>query len=251
MLAGWLAGGIVPARFTVVDPVLAGVPAGVTLRRDLSEADGSFDAILLSVKPQMLDDVAPRLRALAGPSATVLSLLAGVELGSLTARFPDASGVVRVMPNLAAAIGKSPLALAGRGLDDTRRQAITALLEPLGTPEWLADEALFDCVTALAGSGPAFVYRFVDALASGASALGLPTDQAQRLAIATVEGAALLVAASPHSPGELARRVASPGGTTQAGLDVLDREDALQRLVTATLKAALDRSAEMAREARR
>jgi pyrroline-5-carboxylate reductase len=105
-------------------------------------------------------------------------------------------------------------------------------------------------VTALAGSGPAFVYRFLDALAAGAASLGLEPGQAQRLALATVEGAALLAAASPHSPGELARRVASPGGTTQAGLDVLDRDGALAGLVEATIKAAADRSAEMARAAR-
>lgn len=253
MLAGWLAGGIAPARFTVVDPFLEEAAQGVTLLRDLPDtgAGAPFDAMLLAVKPQLLDDVAPRLDALAGPSTTVLSLLAGVELDSLAARLPQAGGVVRVMPNLAAAIGKSPVALVGRGLDDAGRRAVTALMQPLGTPEWLADEALFDCVTALAGSGPAFVYRFIDALASGAVALGLPTDQAQRLALATVEGAALLASASPHAPGELARRVASPGGTTQAGLVVLDREAALRELVAATLKAAADRSAEMAREARR
>ena len=248
MLAGWLAGGIDPARFTVVDPMLAQAPAGVTLLRDLPE--GRFDAILLGVKPQLLGDVAPRLAALAGPDTIVLSILAGAELSSLAARFPQAGAIVRIMPNLAAAIGRSPVALFGQGLDAVGRDAVTALMQPLGTPEWLAEEALFDLVTALAGSGPAFVYRFIDALASGAVALGLPADQAGRLALATVEGAALLAAASPDSPGELARRVASPGGTTQAGLDVLDAGGAMAALAEATLRAARDRSAEMAREAR-
>ena len=104
-------------------------------------------------------------------------------------------------------------------------------------------------MTALAGSGPAFVYRFIDALAQGAGALGLDPAQAGRLALATVEGAALLAACSEHAPAQLARRVASPGGTTEAGLAVLDDEGALARLVAATLRAAHDRSAEMAREA--
>ncbi len=122
-------------------------------------------------------------------------------------------------------------------------------MQPLGTPEWF-DEAQFDAVTALAGSGPAFVYRFIDALAQGGAALGLPPEQAQRLALATVEGAGALASASPHSPGELARRVASPGGTTEAGLKVLDAEGAIARLVEATLEAAAVRSAEMARAAR-
>ena len=122
-------------------------------------------------------------------------------------------------------------------------------MAPLGTPEWIG-EALFDAVTALAGSGPAFVYRFIDALAAGAAELGLAPEQAQRLALATVEGAGALASASPHAPGELARRVASPGGTTEAGLKVLDADQALARLVHATLKSAADRSAEMAEAAR-
>ena len=250
MLAGWLAGGIAPSRFTVVDPVLAEAPAGVTLLRELPQG-AAFDAVLLGVKPQMLAELAPSIAPFVRGDTTVLSILAGVELATLATRFPDAGALVRMMPNLAAAIGKSPIALAGQGLDDARKAKVTALLAPLGTPEWLASESLFDLVTALAGSGPAFVYRFIDALASGATALGLDEGQAQRLALATVEGASLLAAASPHSPGELADRVASPGGTTRAGLDVLDADKALAQLVEATLRAAADRSAEMAREARR
>lgn len=248
MLGGWLAGGIAPERFTVVDPLLAQAPTGVELLRELP--DRPFDAILLGVKPQLLGDVAPRLTALAGQGTALLSILAGVELASLAARFPAAEGLVRIMPNLAAAIGKSPVALFSQGLNDSGKAAVTSLMQPLGTPEWLAEEAQFDLVTALAGSGPAFVYRFIDALAAGAAALGLDRAQADRLALATVEGAAALAAASPHGPGELARRVASPGGTTEAGLKVLDADAAILRLAEATLKAAADRSAEMAAAAR-
>ena len=249
MLAGWLAGGLAPGRFTVVDPVLAEAPAGVALLRELP-AGAKFDAVLIGVKPQMLADLAPSIAPFAGPDTVVLSILAGVELATLTARFPNAGGLVRIMPNLAAAIGKSPIAMAAEGLDEAARTRVSALMTPLGTPEWLVSESQFDVVTALAGSGPAFLYRFIDALAAGAAAQGLDAGQAQRLALATVEGAALLASVSPHSPGELARRVASPGGTTQAGLDVLDAGDALARLVDATIKAAADRSAEMARAAR-
>ncbi len=247
MLAGWLAAGMVPARFSVVDPFLEQVPPGVELLRELPER--RFDAILLGVKPQLLGEVAPQIARLAGGETILLSILAGAELASLAARFPAAGGVVRIMPNLAAAIGKSPIALAGQGLDETQTAAVTALMAPLGTPEWL-DEAQFDAVTALAGSGPAFVYRFIDALAQGGAALGLPAAQAQRLALAMVEGAGALASASAHAPAELARRVASPGGTTEAGLQVLDADGALARLVSATLKAAADRSAEMAKAAR-
>ena len=247
MLDGWLAAGVSPSRFTVVDPFLAKAPRGVELLRSLP--DGRYDAILLGVKPQLLGDVAPELAKLAGPGTLLLSILAGVEIESLASRFPDAGGYVRIMPNLAAAIGKSPMALASRGLDEAARGQVLGLMTLLGTPDWF-DEGQFDAVTALAGSGPAFVYRFIDALAEGGAALGLPADQAQRLALAMVEGAGALASASEHAPGELARRVASPGGTTEAGLKALDADAALARLVAATLKAASDRSAEMSAAAR-
>lgn len=248
MLAGWLAAGLAPSRFTIADPILAEAPDGVGLLREVPSA--SFDAVLLGIKPQLFAEVALAITPVLGAKTIVLSILAGTELSSLAGRLPSASRFVRIMPNLAAAIGKSPVALYAQGLDEGEKAAVTALMAPLGSPEWLADEGLFDAVTALAGSGPAFVYRFIDALAAGAAALGLPQDQAQRLALATAEGAALLAAASPHDPGELARRVASPGGTTRAGLDVLDADAALAGLVQATLTAARDRGAEMARAAR-
>jgi pyrroline-5-carboxylate reductase len=250
MLAGWLAAGFAPGRFTVVDPRLDAAPAGVELLRELPAQNASFDAVLLGVKPQLLDDVAPALAALVGPDTVVLSILAGVELASLASRFPRARTIIRIMPNLAAAIGKSPVALVGQGADAALRDSITALMAPLGGPEWLADEALLDAVTALSGSGPAFVYRFIAALAQSGAALGLPGDQAGRMALAMVEGAAALAALSPFDPDELARRVASPGGVTQAGLDILDQDAALAKLVSATLSAARDRSAEMAAAAR-
>ncbi len=248
MLAGWLANGIDSAHFTVVDPLLAEAPAGVALLRELPSA--RFDALLLGVKPQLLDQIAPALAALVGPETILLSILAGVELDSLAARFPQAGGLVRVVPNLAAAIGKSPVALLASGLDPAKQAAVTGLMAPLGMPEWLADEAQFDLVTALIGSGPAFVYRFIEALAQGASALGLQPEQAERLALAMTEGAAALAAGSPHSPADLARRVASPGGMTQVGLDLLDADSAFVRLIEVTLKGAAQRSAELARAAR-
>jgi pyrroline-5-carboxylate reductase len=248
ILDGWLAGGLDPTRVTVADPGMKAVPAGVTLVEQTPQAD--FDIVLLGVKPQLLDAVAPQAAAAIGSQTILLSILAGVELATLSARFPENAGIVRLMPNLAAAIGKSPLALVETGLGEQGRALVNALLAPLGMPEWLAAEELFDAVTALAGCGPAFVYRYIDALAAGGVTLGIPADQAQRLALATVEGAALLAASSPHSPGELARRVASPGGSTQAGLDVLDDGSALARLVEAAMAAAERRSAEMGRAAR-
>ncbi len=248
MLQGWLAGGLAPERFTVVDPAPRETLAEV---RHLSAlpAGERFDAILLGIKPQLLPAVAPDVAPLAGRGTTLLSILAGVELPVLRQYFPNAA-LLRAMPNLSAALGKSPIALAADGLDAEGCAAAVAFLAPLGSPEWIA-ESEFDLVTALAGSGPAFVYRFIDALARAAADLGLPPEEARRLALATVEGAAALAAVSPHDPGELARRVASPGGVTQAGLDALDEGDSLARLLARTLRAARDRSAQMAAEARR
>ena len=243
MLAGWLAGGAAIA-FTVVDPVVSEVPAGVRLLRAVPAEP--FDVVLLGVKPQTLNEVAPALASVLNRETVLLSILAGAELASLSTRFPGAGAIVRVMPNLAAAIGKSPLGLYADQLEPATRAQIDTLLAPLGTPEWLASEAQLDAVTALAGSGPAFVYRFIAALSAGGAKLGLDPAQAERLARATVEGAALLAAASPATPDALAQRVTSPGGTTAAGLAVLDDDAALLRLVTATLRAARDRGAELA-----
>ena len=244
MLAGWLAAGQDPARFAVLDPALAAAPAGVTLYRtaDAAADAGRHDAVLLGFKPQQLGVLGPGLQALTG-SVTVCSLLAGITLAQLAAAFPQAAAHVRVMPNLAAAIGKSPVILAEHGLDTGGRDAVFALFDHLGTAMWLDGEAQFDLVTALAGSGPGFVYRFIDALAGAAVDLGLDEGTAAQLALATVEGAAALAAAAEVSPATLADRVASPGGMTREGLNVLDDGAALRRLLTATLRATRDKGA--------
>jgi pyrroline-5-carboxylate reductase len=252
MLTGWLASGIAPAAFTVVDPHLPEAPAGVRLLRSAPMGEAPVRFVLLGFKPQGLADAAQTIAPFVGAGTVVLSILAGVDLATLRARFPDAAAIVRVMPNLAAALGKSPVALVGdAGADGEVRAEVEQLMAPLGTAEWLSGEDQMDLVTALAGSGPAFIYRVIDALAAGAAALGLPRDQADRLALAMVDGAAALAAASPHAPGELARRVASPKGVTQVGLDVLDADARLETLMEDTLRGARDRSAEMTEEARR
>ncbi len=244
MLAGWLAGGLDPASFTVIDPYLVNAPHGVRLLAEAPMGEAPGDVVVLGFKPQSLPVAARAVAPLIDAHTLVLSILAGVDLATLRAMFPAAGAIVRVMPNLAAALGKSPIALFGDG-DSAARATTDALMAPLGSAEWLADEAAMDLVTALAGSGPGFLYRVIDALAGGAAALGLPRDQADRLALAMVEGAAALAARSPHPPAELARRVASPGGVTQAGLDVLDADDRLANLMRDTLRAARDRSAAM------
>lgn len=247
MLDGWLASGVDPARFTIADPYLDHAPDGVTLVKDIPQRE--FASVQLGIKPHMLADVAPDIAQALGADSVVFSVLAGVELDTLAHYFPDTRGRVRVMPNLAAKVNKSPIALVEAGLSESGRDEAFAFYDRLGSAEWLSDESQFDLVTALAGSGPGFVYRFIDALAEGAASLGLPREQAERLATAMVDGAGALAGASEHSAGELARRVASPGGVTQIGLDRLDRDGDLVRLMTETLRDARDRSAEMAREA--
>jgi pyrroline-5-carboxylate reductase len=246
MLRGWVAGGVEASRFVVVDPVADGLPDGVAVHRPASEISDSFDTVLLGIKPQMIGELAPQIAQLLKPGAMLISILAGTETATLSDYFPDAL-IVRLMPNLAAAIGKSPMALFSQQLDGAAQAALQDMLSPLGALAWLSDEAQMDAVTALGGSGPAFVYRFIDALTQGGIDAGLASDTAATLALKMVEGAALLAAGSDEIPAQLAARVTSPGGTTAAGLAVLDADNALEKLISATLRAARNRGAELAK----
>jgi len=197
---------------------------------------------VLGVKPQSLDSVAGPVANAVGPDTTIVSILAGTRLATLVDRFRSAGRVVRVMPNLPVALGQGVVALHSPG----PQGALAALMAPLGLVEWIDDEGLFDAVTALSGSGPAFVYRFADALAKGGAAMGLDSALADRLARATVAGAAAVAQNSPDPLAALADRVASKGGSTRLGLDVLDAEDELATLVARALAAAEARNRELA-----
>lgn len=243
MLAGWLNAGDIPARFAVLDPALPEAPDGVALYRNAGEAIAAaqHDAVLLGFKPQQLGALGPGLEGLTGPGVSVCSLLAGITLDQLAQAFPHAGAYIRVMPNLAARINKSPVILCEAGLADGARAGVLEMFDALGSAVWLEDEKQFDLVTALAGSGPGFVFRFIDALAGAAVDLGLDGGMAAKLALAMVEGATALAATADVSPGTLADRVASPGGMTREGLNVLDEGDALRRLLAATLRATRDK----------
>jgi pyrroline-5-carboxylate reductase len=244
MLRRWLECGLSPERVTAISPSGRALPAGVRVERRWPADAAPFDVILIGAKPQHFANLVQGPLATA-PARLVVSILAGIDLATVRERVA-ADAVIRAMPNLPVALGRGVVALHGEDVDGLA----AGLMAPLGTVEWIADEALFDLVTALAGSGPAFLYRFVDALATAAEALGLPGDQAARLALATVEGAAVMAGAMDERPATLADRVASPGGSTRAGLDVLDGGDALRRLVTDTLAAAARRNAGLATLAR-
>ncbi|RZL55681.1 MAG: pyrroline-5-carboxylate reductase, partial [Sphingomonas sp.] len=237
MLRRWLAAGLSPADVTVVSPSGRAMPDGIRVVPAVPDAgEGGFDVILLGLKPQQLALL--RDGPLAGHAPRVLvSILAGVEEATL-ATLCKADAVVRAMPNLPVAIGQGVVALFSTAADDAARAELTEWMRPLGLVEWIADEARFDDVTALAGCGPGFVFRFADALAQAGTALGLPQDQAARLALATLAGSASMAAEADVTPATLADRVASPGGSTREGLNVLDRDDRLVTLLTETLAAS-------------
>jgi pyrroline-5-carboxylate reductase len=250
MLTRWLHQGMNPAQVTVVRPSGNPVADGVRVLTALPEDEVPAIA-MLGVKPQKLDVVAPLLAPALEAETILVSILAGVELNSLRERFPTPRSVVRAMPNMPVQLGKGVINLFGAAADAETHTRITRLMEPLGHTEWFSEEPLFQAAGAVTGAGPAYVFRFIDALAEAAETLGLPREQAARLSLAMVEGTGAWAAAAGESPAQLARRVASPGGTTQAGLEVLDRDGALEKLILAALEAARRRSTEMAQAARR
>lgn len=243
MLRRWLAAGLPPERVTAVNRSGVAPAAVATTTAVPTEAPEVF---VVAVKPNQLDVAATALAAMRAPPRVLVSILAGVDLATLKARL-SASSHVRALPNLPVAIGQGVTLLHG---DQEARAVADALAAPLGLAEWIADEALFDAATALAGSGPGFLFRYIDALAAAGVKLGLPDAQAARLALATVAGAAAQAQTADVAPGELARRVASKGGSTQAGYDELDAGAALSDLLARMLAAAERRNAEMGAEAR-
>ena len=205
---------------------------------------------VLGFKPQMLDDIAPGLAPRLSGDTVILSMLAGVEAESLRARFPNVGSIVRIMPNLPVSERRGVVALYSADAADDHRERIASLFGLLGLAIWTETEAEFGAVGSLAGAGPAYVARFVAALANAGVERGLEPAASARIALHTVLGTALMAEASGEDMTSIARRVASPKGTTEAGLAVLDADGALDRLVARTLEAAARRSAELAAAAR-
>ena len=250
MLARWLAAGADPRQITVVRPSGRAVAEGVRVLTVPPE-DEVPAMVLLGFKPQKLEEAAPAVAKALERETVLVSILAGVEVVTLRARFPAPDTVVRAMPNTPVRLGKGVTNLYTDRADAEARGAVERLMAPLGHVEWFEEEALFALAGHLTAAAPAFLYRFIDALGAAGAELGLPGEQAARLATAMAEGAAALAAASGETPEELARRVASPGGTTEAGLKVLDADEALRSLVLRTLDASRRRGIEMAQAAAR
>jgi pyrroline-5-carboxylate reductase len=248
MVDGWMAAGIDGKRFHIVKPSTHGLPAGAAHFVSAADARQKYQTLMIGIKPQMLSEMAADIRSLLAPNALIISILGGVGTDILTKHFP-AARILRVMPNLAVALGKSPLGLFASDLSEADRMAADQWLAPLGTPYWVAEEDDMHAFTAIAGCGPAFLYRFISAVSHAGTQIGIDPEQAEKLAKEMVEGAALLAAQSSYLPDELATRVASKGGSTAAGLAVLDQDDRIRKLMTDTLRAARDRSAEQGKEA--
>ena len=251
MARGWLDAGLPASSLTIVEPnpspeiAALAEKLGVALN---SPIEAPPDMLALAVKPQSLDAVAPQIAPLAGEKTLLLSIIAGKTIANLMARLPQAKAVIRAMPNTPAAIGRGvTAAFASGSVSANERRWCESLLGAVGKFFWLDDEGLIDAVTAISGSGPAYVFALTEALAAAAEKLGLPAGLAMGRARGTVEGAAELMARdSAASPATLRQNVTSPGGTTAAALAVLKGADGLDQLMARATAAARARAAEMA-----
>lgn len=247
---GWRLAGVELASAVVIRP--SGTPVGgVRTVTSAAQAGAPPKLLILAVKPQKLDEVAGQLRPWVTSRTTIVSLLAGVEADSLRRRFPKAGAIVRAMPNLPVAMRRGVVALYSEDADEDLRELLGNAFTAFGWAMWMADEAKFAAVGSVAGAGPAYVARFIAALAKAGEQRGLSRETALTIARETVLGTAWLAATTGEGMDEIARRVASPNGTTEAGLAVLDRDDVLDQLIAVTIDAATRRGRELAEEAKR
>lgn len=250
MLSGWLAQGLDPKCVVVIEPhpsdEMRGFAAkGVKLSPPAKEI-GAVDVLVVAVKPQMFRDAGPQLKSLVGAKTLVVSIMAGTTLAVLK---ETCGGVaVRAMPNTPASIGRGiTVAVAGQGVEKKQRETADALLRATGSVEWIGDESLMDAVTAVSGSGPAYIFLLAEELARAGVAAGLPEALATTLARETVSGAGELLRRSDSTSATLRENVTSPGGTTAAALGVLMGDGGFQALLTRAVAAAAKRSKELSK----
>ena len=253
LLRGWLAGGLAPQRVTIVEPkpspaiALLAAERGIAVNPPLAGL-AAPEVLFLAIKPQTLEAAASDLAPLAGPETLVISILAGNRIADLAARLPRARALARVMPNTPAAVGRGASAgFASPAASARQRHWAQGLMSAVGQFDWLADEELIDAVTAISGSGPAYVFALVEAMAEAGVKLGLPAELALKLARATVEGAGELLHREPAvTAAKLRENVTSPGGTTAAALAILRAPDGYPALLAKAAAAARDRARELA-----
>jgi pyrroline-5-carboxylate reductase len=249
MVEGWRAAGVDFSGVTAIRPSGKAVEGIKTTSSYPAGETAGF--VMLGFKPQKLNEVAPALAPYIGSQTILVSMLAGVKAATLFERFPEARAIIRVMPNLPVAQRSGVVALFSEDGDQQARELVGSLMALLGVAPWCADEKQFAAIGAIAGAGPAYVARFADAMTRGGERLGLDAKVAEAVAVQTLVGTGALAAATGESMTEIARRVASPKGTTEQGLAVLDAPDGLQRLVDRMLDAAIRRAEELAAEASR
>jgi pyrroline-5-carboxylate reductase len=250
MLDGWLARGLDPGQDMVLEPQ-PGKAVRMLARRGLSlnpkKLPPAVAALVIAVKPQAAADILPTLAPMLTHTTLVLSIMAGKPLRFLAGALQRDAALVRAMPNTPAAIGRGiTVAVPGPGVTLRQRKLATDLLAAAGAVEWVADETLMDAVTAVSGSGPAYVFLLAEALAEAGIRAGLPAPLAARIARETVSGSGELLRQSPLDAAELRRNVTSPGGTTAAALAVLMAKNGLPALMETAIAAATRRSRELA-----
>jgi pyrroline-5-carboxylate reductase len=254
MLTGWLERGLDPARIVVQDP--APSPRvkeqldrhGIEVRAEVRSLPEAPAVLLVAVKPQVMDEVFPPLARLARKNTVVLSIAAGRRIDGFEAHLPQGTAVVRAMPNTPASVGRGiTVAVPNAHVTPEQREACDQLLRAVGEVAWVADESLMDAVTAVSGSGPAYVFHLAECLAEAGVKAGLAPELAQQLACCTVAGAGELLHRSDLGPTVLRQNVTSPNGTTFAALQVLMVEDGLAKLMREAVAAAARRSRELAK----
>jgi pyrroline-5-carboxylate reductase len=250
MLKGWLALGLDPQNVVVIEPqpseeITTLAIKGIALNPPPG-AVSNIATVILAVKPQVAADVMPSVAAMTGAGTLVVSIMAGKTLAFLQSAMPNAA-IVRAMPNTPAAIGRGiTVAVPNAKVTSAEKERATRLLAASGAVEWIADEKLMDAVTAVSGSGPAYVFLLAETLARAGVAAGLPEALAAKLARETVAGSGELLHRSPLDPATLRQNVTSPAGTTAAALDVLMASDGFDPLMRHAVAAATKRSKELA-----
>jgi pyrroline-5-carboxylate reductase len=250
LLDGWLRSGLDPEKVAVIEPnpapqIAALADRGVRLNPDATALTG-VSAVVIAVKPQIADQVMAAIAPMIGASTLVVSIMAGRTLQFLSGSLKTASALVRAMPNTPAAIGRGITVAVPLRASDAQRDLAHRLLASTGIVAWVEDETLMDAVTAVSGSGPAYVFLLAEALAQAGAAAGLPQPLAEKLARETVAGAGELLHRSALDAATLRENVTSPGGTTAAALDVLMGKDGLAMIMKKAVAAATERSRKLA-----
>jgi pyrroline-5-carboxylate reductase len=255
LLSGWLEGGLDPARIVVQEPApqlhirRALEARGIALHAQVASLPEPPAVLLLAVKPQAMDQVLPQLATLVGRGTLVVSIAAGRQIAGLAVHLPEGSAIVRAMPNTPASVGRGITVMVGNAhVTGPQRATCDGLLRAVGEVAWVDDEGLMDAVTAVSGSGPAYVFHLAECLAQAGAAAGLQPELAQKLARCTVAGAGELLHRSDLDAATLRQNVTSPGGTTAAALEVLMAQSGgLPELMRKAVSAAARRSRELAK----